>query len=173
MQVFSGANFPRIISACGAYMPASALSPVVQGTAKMLEAETLCIVYVLLGLLNYLGHRANGLDGVFAQPGLARYVAGHFSRTGGSGIAPRSVPGLPCGSRSGHICAASGDNAWKISPGKHLHLQGFSGVLLGWAVCFPARSVFAEILSTSKQGDFGTICPKVRFSERRNYAKIL
>lgn len=34
---------------------------------EIVVAETLCIVYVLLGLLNYLGHRANGLDGVFAR----------------------------------------------------------------------------------------------------------
>ncbi len=33
-------------------------------------------------------------------------------------------------------------HAWKNSPGKCLHLQGFSGALSGWAVCFPARPCF-------------------------------
>jgi|GEM_PF-3524220 len=61
---------------------------------------------------------------------------------GGSGTAPRSAPGLPCGSRSGHICAASGGSAWKNSPGKRLHLQDFSGALSRWAVCFPVRPRF-------------------------------
>ena len=76
------------------------------------------------------------------DPVLERYAAGVSSRMGGSGTAPRSAPGLPCGSRSGHICAASGGSAWKNSPGKRLYLQGFSGALSGWAVCFPARPCF-------------------------------
>ena len=74
------------------------------------------------------------------QPNLL--AVGLSSRMGGSGIAPRPAPGLPCGSRSGRICAANGGSAWKNSPGKRLHLQGFSGALLGWAVCFPARPCF-------------------------------
>ena len=65
-----------------------------------------------------------------------------FLPTGGSGIAPRLVLGLPCGSKSGRICAASGGSAWKNSPGKRLYLQGFSGALSGWAVCFPVRPCF-------------------------------
>ena len=46
------------------------------------------------------------------------------------------------GSRSGRICAANGGSVWKNSPGKRLHLQGFSGALSGWAVCFPVRPCF-------------------------------
>ena len=36
------------------------------------------------------------------------------------------------------------DSAWKNSPGKRPHLQGFSGALLGWAVCFPVRPCFCR-----------------------------
>ena len=38
----------------------------------------------------------------------------------------------------------NGGSAWKNSPEKRLHLQGFSGALLGWAVCFPARHCFRK-----------------------------
>ena len=77
--------------------------------------------------------------------------------------------GTACGSRSGRICAASGGSAWKNSPGKCLHLQGFSGRFWGGRYVFPPTSVFAETLSTSKHRGFGTFCPEVP-AERRNYA---
>ena len=48
-----------------------------------------------------------------------------------------------------------------IRPSKTRLYQGFPGPLLGQAVCFYGLPLFALMLSTSIQRDFGTICPEV------------
>ena len=47
--------------------------------------------------------------------------------------------------------------------------KAFPGCFRGGRYVFPSVPVFAEILSTSKQQDFGTFCPEVP-AERRNNA---
>ena len=71
--------------------------------------------------------------------------------------------------KAGSICAASGGSAWKIVPENARIYKAFPGRFWGGRYVFPSAPVFAEMLSTSKQQDFGTFCPEVP-AERRNYA---
>ena len=56
-----------------------------------------------------------------------------------------------------------------IIVGLLLLYKAFPGRFWGGRYVFPSAPVFAEILSTSKQQDFGTFCPEVP-AERRTYA---
>ena len=57
----------------------------------------------------------------------------------------------------------------KIAPKNACIYKAFPGHFRGGRYVFPSAPVFAEMLSTSKQQDFGTFCPEVP-SERRTYA---
>ena len=56
----------------------------------------------------------------------------------------------------------------KIAPENACIYKAFPGRFRGGRYVFPSAPVFAEILSTSKQQDFGTFCPEVP-AERRTY----
>ena len=77
--------------------------------------------------------------------------------------------GCPAGAEAGVYAPQTEVARGKIAPENACIYKAFPGRFRGGRYVFPSAPIFAEILSTSKQQDFGTFCPEVP-AERRNYA---
>ena len=79
---------------------------------------------------------------------ITRCAAGPFSRTGGSGTAPRPAPVLQGGRSSAAICGNTGVDREHLTPENTLDCRVFWGRFMGGAYDFIAPPGFAEILLT-------------------------
>ena len=108
----------------------------------------------------YLNHGNPALPGVRQgfPPGWAAAV-----------LLPGLCRGCPAGAKAGVYAPQAEVVRGKIAPENACIYKAFPGRFWGGRYVFPSAPVFAEMLSTSKQQDFGTFCPEVP-AERRNYA---